>query len=466
MDDRYFEYSIVVALRHNEIKSPPERIKGNHHLFSCDSICCGIDFPAGIKEWKRFETNNKTIALNIVQVPHDEIKITHTYKSEYNHTRKNQIVLLMITDDEKWHYTDLKGEPTEDGFNRPTKSLSRLFRGITANHNGYFYYLNCLYSFRTENALKKHERLCENNDYCSVEMPTKLNKILKYNHGKKSLKAPFVIYADLKCLLLKQQLCQNNPNESYTERKAIHEPCGYSLDLVCSFDSKEDKHSFYRGNDCIKKFCSELKELGTKVVNYEQKEMLLTSDDVALYQSQKQCHICGKAFCYDKKQEKRFKLYKKVRDHCHFTGKLRGAAHCICNLRYKVPQEISVKIHNGLKYDYHLIINELAEEFRSEDFECLGENTEKYISFSVPIKKERNNDSNETITYKIKFIDSCRFMPSKLSNLVDNLSEINNKDCKTCIERKNIKSECEFTGLKNNRLNYICKEYNETLISQ
>ena len=289
MDDRYFEYSIVVALRHNEIKSPPERIQGNHHLFSCDSICCGIDFPAGIKEWKRFETNNKTIALNIVQVPHDEIKITHTYKSEHNHTRKNQIVLLMITDDEKWHYTDLKGEPTEDGFNRPTKSLSRLFRGITANHNEYFYYLNCLYSFRTENALKKHERLCENNDYCSVEMPTKLNKILKYNHGKKSLKAPFVIYADLKCLLLKQQLCQNNPNESYTERKAIHEPCGYSLDLVCSFDSKEDKHSFYRGNDCIKKFCSELKELGTKVVNYEQTEMTpLISDDFALYQSQKQ----------------------------------------------------------------------------------------------------------------------------------------------------------------------------------
>ena len=92
-------------------------------------------------------------------------------------------------------------------------------------------------------------------------MPTKLNKILKYNHGEKSLKTPFVIYVDLECLLLKQQSCQNNPNKSYTEWKAIHEPCGYSLDLVCSLDSKEDKH---RGNDYIKKFCSELKELETK----------------------------------------------------------------------------------------------------------------------------------------------------------------------------------------------------------
>ena len=162
----------------------------------------------------------------------------------------------------------------------------------------------------------------------------------------------------------------------------------------------------------------------------------LTDDDVSLYQSQKVCYICKRAFCNDKKQEKRFKLYKKVRDHCHFTGKFRGAAHCICNLRYKVPHEIPVKIHNGSKYDYHLIIKELAEEFRGEYFECLGENTEKYISFSVPIKKERDNDSGETITYKIKFIDSCRFMLSKLSNLVDNLSEINNKHCKTCIERK------------------------------
>ena len=153
-------------------------------------------------------------------------------------------------------------------------------------------------------------------------------------------------------------------------------------------------------------------------------------------------------FCYDKKQGKRFKLYKKVRDHCHFTGKFRGAAHCICNLRYKVPHEIPVKIHNGSKYDYHLVIKELTEEFRGEEFECLGENMEKHISFSVPIKKERDNDSGETITYKIKFIDSFRFMSSNLSNLVDNLSEINNKDCKTCMEREILNQNVNLLGLK------------------
>ena len=89
-------------------------------------------------------------------------------------------------------------------------------------------------------------------------------------------------------------------------------------------------------------------------------------------------------------------------------GKFREAAHSICNLNYKVPHEILVKIHNGQKYDYHFIVKELVEEFKGE-FECLDENTEKYISFSVPIKKE-HDDINKTITYKIKFIDTCRFM--------------------------------------------------------
>ena len=72
----------------------------------------------------------------------------------------------------------------------------------------------------------------------------------------------------------------------------------------------------------------------------------------------------------------------------------------------------------------------MANKFKGEDFECLVENTEKYISFSVPIKKERNEVTDETITYKIKFIDSFKFMPTSLSNLVDNLSEIHNKDKK------------------------------------
>ena len=118
----------------------------------------------------------------------------------------------MITNGKKSHYIALKCERTDDGFNGPI-SLSRLFRRVTSMHDKDFYCQNRLHSFKTDNAIEKHERLCDN-DYCSVKMPTKSNKILKYNHGEKSLRTPFVIYADLECLLLKQQSCQNNPNES------------------------------------------------------------------------------------------------------------------------------------------------------------------------------------------------------------------------------------------------------------
>ena len=128
--------------------------------------------------------------------------------------------------------------------------------------------------------------------------------------------------------------------------------------------------------------------------------------------------------------------YIKVRDHCHYTGKYRNAAHKICNLMYNTPREIPVVFHNGSSYDYHFRIKSLAEEFDRE-FECLGENKEKHIIFSVPIKEESNE--GDTIIYRIKFIDSFRFMSTSLSNLADNLSERTHNDskcskCDSCLE--------------------------------
>ena len=84
----------------------------------------------------------------------------------------------------------MKSVPIDNGFNRAIRSLSRLFRGIRENNNGDFYCLGCLHSFRTDNGLKKPERLCNNHDYCHIEMPNNDNNTLKYNHGEKSLKAP------------------------------------------------------------------------------------------------------------------------------------------------------------------------------------------------------------------------------------------------------------------------------------
>ena len=102
-------------------------------------------------------------------------------------------------------------------------------------------------------------------------------------------------------------------------------------------------------------------------------------------------------------------------------------------MRYKIPKEISVVFHNDSIY---FIIKELVKEFDG-NFECLGENTEKYITFSAPVKKKIENKDLE-ITYKIKFIDSYRFLSMPLSRLMDNLPEgIHNNecaDCKSCLD--------------------------------
>ena len=81
------------------------------------------------------------------------------------------------------------------------------------------------------------------------------------------------------------------------------------------------------------------------------------------------------------------KTYCNVRDHCHYRGEYRGAAHCICNLKYKIAKNFSLVFHNGSSHDYYFILKELVEEFKKQ-FTCLGENSEKYIAFTVPIEKE------------------------------------------------------------------------------
>ena len=176
--------------------------------------------------------------------------------------------------------------------------------------------------------------------------------------------------------------CANDPSKSSTEKKNKHEMCGYSLFTDCSFDKKNNKLDYCRGKDSLKRFCQDLKKLGRSITGFEKKELpLLTIDEEFKHHMATECYICEKKFYEDKKNN-----YIKVRDHCYYTGKYRGAAHKICNLMYNIPREITVVFHNGSSYDYDFIIKGLAEEFEG-DFECLDENKEKYITFSVPIKK-------------------------------------------------------------------------------
>ena len=176
-----FQYAITVSLNHQNINYNPERISklnpfiNNYHWKD-------IEFPSQSTVWRKFEYN-KAIALNILFVPYNTKEIMQAYISEHNDERNNQVNLLMITDGtSNWHYIAIK-------------NMSELLRGITSNHNGDFYCLNCLHSYRTKSKL--------NHDFCHLKMPDVDNNVLESKPGKKSLKHLFIIYADLECLLLK-----------------------------------------------------------------------------------------------------------------------------------------------------------------------------------------------------------------------------------------------------------------------
>ena len=115
----------------------------------------------------------------------------------------------------------------------------------------------------------------------------------------------------------------------------------------------------------------------------------LSEEENKSYKKQNVCHICKEKFCLNENGENendennKNEKYQQVKDHCHYIGKFRGAVHNYCNLRYNIPKNIPIVIHNAV-YNTHFIIKQLAEKFKVE-FECIGQNMEKCITILVPI---------------------------------------------------------------------------------
>ena len=275
---------------------------------------------------------------------------------------------------------------------------------------------------------------------------------------------PYLIYADIEALIKKIDGCENNPEKSSTTKIGEHIPCRYSMSTIWGFDHIEDEHTLYRGKDCMKNVCESLKEHPKCIIDFEKKKMLpLTREELESHEDAKVCYICG-IILFEKLF--RDKNYRKVRDHSQYRGKNRDAEHSICNLKFNGPNEIPVVLLRGSNYGYHFIIKELSNEFEGQ-FECFGENKEKYKTFFVPIQKEiikiyKNGiKTDETISYKIKFIDSARFMASSLSNLVDNLMEGTHKvKCEVC--------GCflEYKCVKGNLIIYKCLSCNKCYLKK
>ena len=150
----------------------------------------------------------------------------------------------MIADGKKWQYLFVK-------------RFSALLNKITRNYEGGLYCLNCFYSFRGENAPKKHENVCKNRDYCYVEIVDKDNNISKYNSAEKYIRVTFILYVYMECLLENISTCHNDPNKSLTIKINENTSSDYLLLTYCSFDNSKTKLSYYRGQDCMKMLCKE-----------------------------------------------------------------------------------------------------------------------------------------------------------------------------------------------------------------
>ena len=328
----------------------------------------GIDFPVKLKDITKFENQNPDLpGINVFSV-NDNNKIYSLKNNEKDPIKS--IDLFLFSKGEKQHYSLIQ-------------NFSRLVRSqITSDTTRKLHICKkCLSHYTKEDLLEKHLFYCEN-ETAAVIMPRK-NAILNFKNHFKKLPIPFVIYADFECFTKPINSCQPNPNKSYTQGYQKHEPSCYALYLK-GLDGMEIDYEpiVYtkktENEDISKKFIKDVIQL-TKMIYRDYysnpQSIKFTAEDQKEFQSAKVCHICEQ----DLNINKEIGQILKVRDHCHFTGEYRGAAHFDCNLKCRKTLILSVLFHNLQGSDSHLFIEQLAKV--SGELPCIPSTEEKYISF-------------------------------------------------------------------------------------
>ena len=364
----------------------------------------GIEFPVSLKQIDKFENNNP-YAINVFGYE----KVVYPLRI----SKKNceQVInLLLIANEETNHFCLIK-------------NMSRLISKQKSNCNGKIHFCyRCLNSFYSVKSLDKHTEYCQNNEEVKIEMPR--GRIYFKNHYKKQ-RVPFVVYADFECFTEKIDTCQPDDGKSFTNQYQKHKPSGFSYLIKCSygnlFSPKLVKYTAESPNDNVPQLFIESLEKDIKEIYNKfkiPKKMVMTAKDKIDYKKATICHICESGI----PKETDDKNYRRVRDHCHLTGKFRGAAHSICNLKYRLPKFYPVIFHNLSGYDSHLFIKNLGKSEGKID--CIPCNEEKYISFTkhILVDKFKNKKGEEKeVIREIRFIDSFKFMATSLDSLVKNL---------------------------------------------
>ena len=398
-DDQCFKWSVTRAL--NPVDVHPERVSKELKDQSQRLDWSGLKFPVKLDQIIIFEKNNPQISINVFGFEGDVYPLRLSKRSE----REQTINLLLISDEAKQHYCLIK-------------SLSRLLSSQVSGHKeSNVFCLNCLNHFPNEEKLKIHEEYCLKNQTIRIEMPEK-GSLVTFIHHNRSIKVPFVVYADFEAFTEEIPRSKQNEKFSFTQKYQRHKPSGFCFKIVCFDEKYNQKPVLFRAeseDEDISAIFVEMLERDIKRIQEKfdfSKKMIFSPKDKDNFEKARVCWICQKEFGESKKQ----------RDHCHFTGKYRGAAHVKCNLQFKKPKFTPVIFHNLSGYDAHLFVKNLG---RTEgNIKCIPNNEEKYISFSKEIVVgEYKNKKGEKVEVKheIRFLDSFKFMASSLESLVGNL---------------------------------------------
>lgn len=327
-----------------------------------------LTFPVQICEIPKFEQVNK-LQINVYGF---ENEIFPIYKSK--HTAYKEVNLLLF----KNHFFLITN------FNR----LLHEKKGI------HKFCKNCLIGFARQSTLNSHVKRCIHNEPRRIKLPTDNEKYLKFNAFHKMFFQPFCVYADFESITEKVSSVEPNPINSYSIKKQIHKPIAYSLVLI---DDKKQIvfHKFYCGIDAVQNFILCLQNISHSVLLFMEKNEPFDKNEKDIINPEK-CHLCGKYFSNG---------IISVVNHDHITGKILGKACQGCNLNYKFNKYLNVILHGFRNYDSHLILKKLSREL-GENLTIIPVNSQKCTSF---------------ILDRIRFLDSFLFLPSKLSDLVENL---------------------------------------------
>ena len=399
-DNECFKWCITRAL--NMVERNAERISEILQLQSKKLNWEGLEFPMKLKDIHKFEKMNN-INVNVLGL--NGIEVYPLRPSKFNY--ETEINLLLIHDDEKQHYCLIK-------------NVSGLLASqVSKKGKKKFFCMRCLNSFGRQDLLVNHKELCGQHEEVKVVMPEEGSTVSFRNFYKKT-DVPFVIYADFESKMKAFHSAQPNPNKSYTEKLHQHEPLSYCYYVKCNFDDRYSKIVEYTAKsedeDVSQRFVDELeKEVKLIYTSHPPKPMIFMKRESIKFNKADKCWLCDGGF--DEKDVK-------VRDHCHFTGKFRGAAHNSCNLKAKNPKFIPVIFHNLSGYDAHLFVKNLGVS--QGKINCIPNNKEKYISFTkeVEVSKFTDEEGKEvSIKRELRFIDSAKFMGASLASLVGNLTK-------------------------------------------